>query len=186
MKFLNIPGINDSGPGHWQTIWEEAFPNKFNRVSQKNWSTPVKNEWVKELNTAIQRLSSPTILIAHSLGCITVTHWAKTNESSLILGALLVAPADVERSEQECLKTFCPVPVNKLPFPSLVVASTNDEYTTIGQAAKWAAHWGSKFVCIGDKGHINAKSGLADWKEGFSLLSWFATPAENTAGKQVV
>jgi predicted alpha/beta hydrolase family esterase len=171
MNHLNIPGLNNSGPEHWQTLWEETFPQQFKRVQQKNWSAPAKNEWVEALHTTIKNYDSPVVLVAHSLGCVTVAHWANENKSPVIAGALLVAPADAERSVRECFKTFCPVPKSKLPFPSIVVASTNDPYAAIENSAKLAAYWGSKFVCVGDKGHINAQSGLDQWKEGLSLLS---------------
>ena len=174
MNYLNVPGLSNSGVKHWQTIWEQQYPSNFRRVRQKNWFRPEKDEWVSTLSKSIVNLSSPVILVAHSLGCITVAHWAKDNDSSLVKGALLVAPADVEKSGQECFKTFCPVPIGKLPFPSIVVASTNDNYISMERSAKWAAYWGSKFICIGDKGHINAQSGLNDWKEGLGFLDMFA------------
>ena len=171
MHVLNIPGLNNSGAGHWQTHWEQAFPQQFKRVQQKNWSAPAKNDWVGELRTTIESYDSPVVLVAHSLGCITVAHWANENKSPAIAGALLVAPADAEQSKRACFQTFCPVPKIKLPFPSIVVASTNDPYAVMENSAKLAAWWGSKFVCVGDKGHINAASGLDLWKEGLSLLS---------------
>jgi len=181
MTYLNIPGLSNSGVKHWQTIWEQQHPSLFKRVRQKNWFQPDKDEWVTTLSKSIVNLSSPVILVAHSLGCITVTHWARNYDTSMVKGALLVAPADVEKSEQECFKTFSPVPLGKLPFPSIVVASTNDNYISMERSAKWAAYWGSKFICIGDKGHINAQSGLNDWEEGRSFLKLFSeeiTPAD--------
>ncbi len=174
MNYLNVPGLSNSGVKHLQTIWEQLYPLNFKRVRQKNWFHPEKDEWVATLSKSIINISSPVILVAHSLGCITVTHWANENDTSLVKGALLVAPADVERSDQEYFKTFCPVPLVKLPFPSIVVASTNDNYISMERSAKWAAYWGSKFICIGDKGHINAQSGLNDWKEGQNFLNLLA------------
>ena len=173
MKYLNIPGLNNSGPGHWQTIWEDIFPQAFNRVQQVNWSSPVKNEWVATLHDALASFDAPVVLVAHSLGCISVVHWANENKfaASNITGALLVAPADAEHARSESFKSFCPVPKIKLPFPSMVVASANDPYTTTENSAKLASWWGSKFICVGDKGHINAQSALGDWKEGLSLLA---------------
>jgi hypothetical protein len=34
----------------------------------------------------------------------------------------------------------------------------------------WAGRWGSEFVNVGALGHINADSGLGDWRLGLSLL----------------
>lgn len=186
MNYLNVPGLSNSGAEHWQTIWEKLFPENFTRVRQKNWFLPEKNDWVDTLSKSINNLSSPTILVAHSLGCMTVAHWAKENVSSFVKGALLVAPADTEKSNQECFKSFCPVPLGKLPFPSIVVASTNDPYASMERSARWAAYWGSKFICVGDKGHINAQSGLNDWEEGQGFLKLFTEVEEHTDYKYAI
>ena len=170
MKYLNVPGLNNSGEHHWQTKWESRFPEKFERVNQLNWATPKKDDWLIGINNSIGKLSSPTILVGHSLGCISIIHWAKEQFSQWITGALLVAPVDIERSKQDCFQTFSPVPLTKLPFPSIVVASMNDQYASIEKAAKYAAYWGSRFICVGEKGHINAQSNLENWNEGLTFL----------------
>jgi hypothetical protein len=51
------------------------------------------------------------------------------------------------------------------------VASTNDEYVTIACARSFAESWGSRFVNIGDLGHINGASGLGAWDSGRALLN---------------
>lgn len=40
---LIIPGWGDSGPTHWQTLWERANP-AFRRVVQRDWEYPVRSE----------------------------------------------------------------------------------------------------------------------------------------------
>lgn len=180
MNFLNIPGLYNSAEEHWQSRWEALRPAAFNRVYQQDWERPVKTDWVNTLNDAIKQIDTPTILVAHSLGCITAVHWAVTHYSPFIGGALLVAPADVESSEKEYFKTFTPVPVEKLGIPTIVVASMNDPYCSMQRAAKWAAYWGSRFVGVGNKGHINGQSGLADWEDGLALLQQLEMVAENS------
>jgi hypothetical protein len=89
-----------------------------------------------------------------------------------VAGALLVAPADVDRVDVASeLATFAPVPKQPLPFPSIVVASTDDPWVTIERAHSLAVEWGSHFVDYGPHGHINAASGLGYWPEGLDLLS---------------
>jgi len=34
------PGLNGSGPDHWHSHWEQAFPD-FVRVQQADWGHPV-------------------------------------------------------------------------------------------------------------------------------------------------
>ncbi|WP_455774498.1 RBBP9/YdeN family alpha/beta hydrolase, partial [Burkholderia stabilis] len=58
---------------------------------------------------------------------------------------------------------FGPVPHERLPFPTCVVASSDDPYGSIAFARGCARAWGSAFHDIGPRGHINADSGLGDW-----------------------
>ncbi|GGB93851.1 RBBP9/YdeN family alpha/beta hydrolase [Dyadobacter sediminis] len=173
--FLNVPGLASSGPQHWQTIWEQQYPDIFSRVQQENWDWPVKDEWVPQLQKQIRELPGPTVLVAHSLGCMTVAHWAQEFASDKITGALLVAPADAELSKRlNFVVGFTPIPVKPLPFQSIVVASTNDIYAAIGRSRTFADNWGSEFINIGKKGHINAVSGLEDWPQGKEILEKLA------------
>ena len=55
-------------------------------------------------------------------------------------------------------------------FPSVVMASEDDVYVTLEQAAAYAAAWGSRLVNIGRAGHINSASGLGAWPAGYALL----------------
>lgn len=171
MHFLTVPGLASSGPQHWQTIWEKQYPHRFSRVQQQNWDWPIKEDWVTQLQIQINNLTGPTVLIGHSLGCITIAHWAQQFNSAHIKGALLVAPADAEMSKRlNFVVGFTPIPVKPFDFKSVVVASTNDMYATITRSKAFAGNWGSDFINVGRKGHINAVSGLEDWEEGKEIL----------------
>jgi predicted alpha/beta hydrolase family esterase len=45
-----------------------------------------------------------------------------------------------------------------------------DPFVTAERARTFAWAWGSRFVTVGDAGHINSQSGLGDWPAGFALL----------------
>jgi predicted alpha/beta hydrolase family esterase len=81
---------------------------------------------------------------------------------------MLVAPPDLDSSPGAlpALASFTPLPPARLPFPSLVVASENDPYASIGAAEGFARHWGSEFLYVGLSGHINADSGHGPWPVG--------------------
>ncbi len=176
IQYLTVPGLAGSGPAHWQSIWEMHHPETFQRVEQGNWDWPDKTSWVARLEETIQQQQGPVVLIAHSLGCITVVHWSDKCYSEKVAGALLVAPADAELSKRlSFVEGFSPIPVAKLPFPSVVIASTNDRYMSIKRAAHFAGCWDSEFINIGNKGHINAVSGLGDWDEGKQYLNRLST-----------
>jgi predicted alpha/beta hydrolase family esterase len=148
-------------------------------VQQPNWESPRRIDWVAGLQQALETLRTPVILVAHSLGCVTVAHWVLQARSAErmranVRGALLVAPADVERPDApQPLREFAPLPRVRLPFPSLVVAGRNDPYCCFERAANFARDWGAGLLSIGDAGHINTASGHRRWTEGLELLQSF-------------
>ena len=166
---LIVPGIGNSGPGHWQSLWEQGHPG-WQRVQQRDWDRPVCEEWLRNLDAAMARLSAPPVLIAHSMGCLLVVHWAQRSRVP-VRAAFLVAPPDPEGPAfPPVAQGFGTVPTDSLPFPSLVVASSDDPFGSVAYARRCAADWGSDFVEIAAAGHINADSGLGDWPVGLALL----------------
>lgn len=166
---LILPGIGNSGSEHWQSRWEAMSPS-FTRVVQREWDEPVCADWVTSLEQAVAHAGPDTVLVAHSLGCLLVAHWSASS-SRRIRAALLVAPPDpAAPSFPQRAVGFAPVPKRHLPFRSIVVASTTDPYASLEYARQCASHWGSGFVNIGAAGHINATSGLAEWRDGLLLL----------------
>ena len=183
---LTVPGLNSSGPTHWQSLWEELRDDCV-RVELGMWSRPHRNTWVAKLSHAITAARRPVILCAHSLGCLTVAWWSLLEgqrHDGPVAGALLVAPPDCDRRRlPPPLAEFRSVPRGALPFPSIVVASRNDPYAEIGFARDLAADWGSSFVDGGMLGHINAASDLGDWPFGEGLLDLLA--AKTRTGKDL-
>ncbi|WP_420475391.1 RBBP9/YdeN family alpha/beta hydrolase [Noviherbaspirillum sp. ST9] len=168
------PGLFNSGEGHWQTVWEDMLPNA-HRVQQRDWDAPGRDEWINTLDTAIASAQGQVVIAAHSLGCATTAWWATTHAHrphfAKVKGALLVAPPDVEReSAPEPVKGFAPMPRIRLPFKSLVVASSDDPWCELAKAREWAAAWGAEFHDIGARGHINSESGLGNWPQGRDWL----------------
>jgi predicted alpha/beta hydrolase family esterase len=174
-RVLLIPGLWNSGPQHWQSHWEAAYPS-FVRLQQRDWETPDRQEWVETLQRAIAAEPGPVVLAAHSLGCCLVAHWAAAHQGN-VQGALLVAPSDVEAPSYPQGPTgFAPMPLERLPFPSLVVASTDDEYVSLDRAEQFAKAWGSRLEVVGPLGHINSASNLGLWPRGFALLRELMEP----------
>jgi predicted alpha/beta hydrolase family esterase len=169
-RTLILPGLHNSDPGHWQSRWE-ARDESLRRVIQADWETPRRVDWVARLDQALALIGPDAVIIAHSAGCALVAHWTIAHPSQRIRGALLVAPSDPEALSFPSGPTgFAPMPLRRLPFRSVVVASSNDPYLTVSRAQAFARAWGGEFVMIGEAGHINSASSLGDWPEGFSLL----------------
>jgi hypothetical protein len=170
--FLIIPGLGGSGEQHWQSHWLAAFP-RARKLEQDNWDEPQRDRWLQRLQETLLAIDSPILLVAHSLGVSLVLHWAvAAPPNDKVKGALLVAPADVDSPEHtpEVTRNFAPMPVQKLPFPSIVAASENDPYVSFTRAAYFAQAWGSELVNVGLKGHINGQSNVGSWKEGMLIL----------------
>jgi predicted alpha/beta hydrolase family esterase len=167
---LVLPGYGDSGPQHWQSLWEASDP-RLRRVQQDDWLEPRLDTWLGALDRAVADCAAPPVLVAHSLACALVAHWVKRGRRA-VRGALLVAPSDVDALARvlDAVQSFAPMPLVRLPFPSIVVASDDDIYMPVERARACAGAWGSRFVAIPGAGHITTESGFGPWPEGRALL----------------
>ena len=175
MHYLIIPGLNNSGPSHWQTFWTKSLPSA-SRVYQRCWDKPQKEEWVETLDKFIRQQKDDTILVAHSLGVVTTVLWLlragrQGSIPSNIKGAFLVTSADVERVAH--IQNFAPIPSEKLPVPACVVGSENDPYMTLERVEFFAKVWGTRLFNAGALGHINSESNLGEWEQGRKFLAEF-------------
>ncbi len=171
--YLIVPGWHGSPEDHWQSHWQRTLPNS-RRIEQADWLQPQRPDWVTELDRGIATAPEPVVLIAHSLGCPTVAHWAaQATPDALrrVRGALLVTPADVERPGcPEPLRNFAPLPLAPLPFPSVLVGSDNDPAASAERACAMGKAWGSEVTVLSGVGHINVASGHHRWEEGLGFL----------------
>jgi predicted alpha/beta hydrolase family esterase len=169
---LIVPGLGDSGPTHWQSHWQAAKP-RWRRVVQRDWDRPVRDEWIASLDRAVRDAKRRVVLVGHSLACALVAHWAVAHDTEAVAGALLVAPSDVDSPKHtpDEVRGFAPTPLKRLPFRSVVVASSNDPYHDMTRARFLAWRWGSRLVEIGRVGHINSASDLGLWPVGQRLLA---------------
>jgi hypothetical protein len=172
---LLLPGLYDSGPDHWQRVWQRE--RGFTIVEQADWATPRRQDWTATVERAVAATSGPVILCGHSTACATIAFWAaETAFAARVAGALLVGPSDTEAASYPVGPTgFAPMPRAPLPFAGIVVASSDDPYVSPARAREFAAAWGSTLVDIGAAGHINAASGHGPWPGGLALLQpWLA------------
>jgi uncharacterized protein len=167
-----IPGLQNSDENHWQTIWESENPEEFFRIVQSDWEKPNCNEWTNRIEEELKKFNyEQLILIGHSVGCVTIIKWFE-KYGHKVKGALFVAPSDVDKpGYPKYITGFNPMPENKLPFPSIVVASSNDHVVEIERARLFAKNWGSEFVELKNAGHIESKSGFGKWNFGLELIN---------------
>jgi uncharacterized protein len=175
LDILIVPGWHGSGPDHWQTHWEAAFPN-MRRVEQDDWEAPVYADWSRKLTEAVGRCKRPVVLIGHSLGNALITRWAHEPGIGRIDGAFLVATSDIDRfvgTPGYTVRGFDPMVMRRLPFPSMVLASCDDERVSLERARAFASAWVSRFAEVGALGHIGSDAKLGLWPQGLVLLGQF-------------
>ena len=182
---LIIPGWSSSGADHWQTRWENNIKTA-RRVEQQDWVRPDKDAWVARIVEAAAQSVRPVVLVAHSLGAVAVAH-AGARLARLPappVGAFLVAPADVDNALSWPVTNgemfgatqetgFAPAPRLILPFPSVLVASSNDPYCSLDRSRQLATMWGSALIESGAVGHLNVASGHGPWPDGLLAFGIF-------------
>lgn len=174
VDFLLLPGRGNSNRDHWISHWAGALPNS-SRVLQKDWDHPTPDDWVPRLDAAIAASPRPVVLIAHSVAVAMVVTWAdaaRDDRLARVKGALLVCPSDVENPDSafDAIRPFAPMPRRPLPFPAMVLASSDDPRVTPDRARSFAEDWDADFLEVGPLGHLGnvARPGL--WPEGLVHL----------------
>ncbi|MBW3098842.1 RBBP9/YdeN family alpha/beta hydrolase [Pseudohoeflea coraliihabitans] len=170
---LIVPGYKNSGPGHWQSRWQDKISTA-RRVEQAEWSKPVCEDWTAKLVETVDAARRPVVIVAHSLGVATFVQAAQ-RFARPVAGAFLVAPPEVDNPDirPRHLMTFGPYPEDPLPCPSIVIASRNDPFGSFEHAGEIANAWGSLFIDAGQSGHIDVESGHGPWPEGTMVFARF-------------
>ena len=135
--YFIIPGFQGSGADHWQTWFERKHPDMI-RILQDDWNQPNMDSWIANINNTLKDYHPESvILVAHSLGCLTVAEWAKRFQGK-VKAALLVAPPDtVQVSAKISNRLFEEPPLQPLPFRSILVTSSNDPWISVDRASEY-------------------------------------------------
>lgn len=167
VRLLVLPGLHDSGPGHWQT-WLQAQHRDALRVRQRDWAEPALERWSERIDhTLALHPRQRFVAVAHSFGCLALADHLARRADSPIAAALLVAPADPDR-----FGLGPRLPPLRLPLSTTMVISDTDPWMKPATARRWAQRWGCHVVGLGDAGHVNVESGhgrlplAARWVQG--------------------
>lgn len=154
-RLLIVPGLHDSGPGHWQT-WLEHHAAPALRVRQDDFTRADLPRWSARIAATLDRAGGdgPWIVVAHSFGVLALVHHLAARADTRIAAALLVAPADPVR-----FGVADALPHGPLPCPATLVASDDDPWLTLAEAQRWSRRWNIPLVNLGAVGHINVESG---------------------------
>lgn len=153
-NILLLPGWQNSGPDHWQSLWEAR--HGYPRVEQHDWMRSLRGDWSARLEETVVDADGPVVLVAHSLGCILTAWWAAHSPNAhRVQGALLVAPGDVERPDLAAqIHGWAPIARQPLPFPFRAGGQPQRPVLQLWSAPKaWARAWGARFVDGGARAH---------------------------------
>lgn len=166
---LIVPGIGNSGAAHWQTLWEQKYPN-VKRINQLDWDHPNCDEWAENIDLAVKVEPVPPVLVSHSLGCLCLARWLSRSNLA-VKGVLMVAVPDSlgPKFPKEAIG-FVNVAEQLGNRHVVMVSSENDPYSSPSYTASLVSKWNVEHIELGMKGHINASSGLSDWIEGWNLV----------------
>lgn len=181
---LFIPGLRDYVKNHWQTLTALSLSRSVTVEPLRVDGLSCKAR-VAAVDAALSSIQSDVIIAAHSAGCLMVAEWAK-NPTRRVRAALLVTPADVENALPPGYPTldalrdngWVPISRQRLPFPSLVVASRNDPLASFERVVGFSKNWGASLYDAGEVGHLNPIAGFGPWPAARDLLQRLA---ENTA-----
>lgn len=174
--FVIVPGLRGHVEDHWQTRLAAKLPDAVVVPSFGRDKRDLAGR-VADLHQVIEAAGAPVTLVAHSAGVLTTVHWARRHDLP-VRGALLATPPDLARPLPPEYPTlgeleeagWLPVPRERLPFPSIVAASTNDALGDFENVRSLAEAWGSHFIDVGPVGHLNPASGYGDWPGAEALL----------------
>lgn len=165
VRLLVIPGLNDSGPAHWQTWLQAHFSRHAVRVEQDDWASADLARWSQRVETTIARHPGVRwVAVAHSFGCLALLRYLAQGGEG-VQSALLVAPADPAK-----FGVAGKLPQSHLAVPSVLMASETDPWMAFETACVWARVWGSQLLSLGDAGHINTEAGFGPLPQAKSLV----------------
>lgn len=165
VRLLVIPGLNDSGPAHWQTWLQGHFIRHAVRVEQDDWASADLARWSQRIETTLARHPGARwVAVAHSFGCLALLRFLAQGGEG-VQSALLVAPADPAK-----FGIAGKMPQASLAIPSVLMASGTDPWMAFESACVWARVWGSQLISLGDAGHINTEAGFGPLPQAKALV----------------
>lgn len=170
---LFVPGRGETGADHWLSRWQSRLKTA-RRLDDLDRTNPNRDAWAAQIQQAVAQAQRPVILVAHSLGAAAVAHAATGFPPDAVRGGFLVsAPSEQALRSMDIDPAFAPPPRAPLPFPSLLIASQDDPFSTFADMESMALDWGAQIIDAGPAGHIDESSGHGPWPEGLMRFGAF-------------
>ena len=174
VDILIVPGIGNSGPGHWQQRWKERMPTA-RAVVQDDWDNPDMEAWTSRLLEAVLYATRPVVLVGHSLGVHAIVHVASRLTDTKVKGAFLVAPPDLDLIAPDYPRSPASSRFPPRRFPSPPLSSDRRMMRCAARSAPRTLRstGGLNFTMPVTSGHLNAASGHGPWPEGMLMFARF-------------
>jgi len=180
-----VPGLRGHVEDHWQTRLATQLPHVRVVESYGRDKADLAGR-VADLQRVVLEAGTPVSLVAHSAGVLVTVHWASQFRANRfpadVRGAVFATPpalvdelpGEYPRLAELRERGWLPIPLARLPFASIVAASTNDALGDLHSVGALADAWGSRLIDIGPVGHLNPASGYGDWPGAEALLDVLA------------
>lgn len=171
---FTLPGINNSGPRHWQSVWERVHSGVL-RIEQREWNRPSSAEWIEKIEASVAKQPVAPILVAHSLGCIAAVQWMARTRLSIHALILVAIPDPAGKQFPINTTGFALLPERLYHDRLAIISSENDRYASPEFSDGCAHRWRAMHINAGLKGHLNEATALDDWPFGWSIVEAWNT-----------
>ena len=178
IRVFLVHGWEGSPDGNW-------FPWLTKLLDKKHFSVtalllpdpdhPQCNPWIQMLTKTVGKPDDHTILVGHSLGCITILRYLeslKPNEK--ILAAILVAGFSEPIGYEEIEHFFQP-PLNydnvkQKARAFVAIQSDDDPYVPFARGITMNEKLGATIIPVHNAGHIGAEDGYTELPEALEII----------------
>ena len=167
LDLLFVPETGPVHPDHWIARWSAKLSTARIVAALDPQATP------SGVIAAARFAERPVLLIAYSTGAVAAALAAEAMKEFDVRGAFLVAPPSDDALASLDGGVWPQIPRGRLPWPSVLVASRTDPWSSHRQSLALASDWGADFVDAGESGRIDADSGHGPWPDGLLKLGGF-------------
>ena len=171
LDLLFAPDLSGAPSDHWQGRWAAKLSTA--RSLELDPGVEDHAAWIAAVTRAASGARRPIVFIGHSAGALAVAHAAPALAGWDVRGAFLVAPPADAALRTRLENPWPETPRDRLPWPSVLVASRTDPWASPEHSRELAEAWGSTFVDAGEAGRIDAESGHGPWPDGLLRLAGF-------------
>lgn len=169
-KIYVIHGYTASPSANWFPSLKEALESKTVEViipEMPNPHHPRYAEWMDHLEATIEGPDENTVLIGHSLGCVSLLNYLN-NDKTRRVGGLFLISGFVEETPLPALTGFMQ---SKLDYDRLIgqadirmaISAKDDDIIPFGYSEKMAEKLKTEFTLLDEGGHFIDRDGFTEF-----------------------